>query len=680
MYFYSAINQYIKKKHWELKLYFAKPSAFFYTYNLRLLPAFVFLCFACPVQSQNLDSLFQVARTIKNDSARIRQYNKLASAYLFNDAKKALEIIKEGEQMAIEKAFAFGLVELTNTHGIYMDITGKSDSAEYYFNKALKLSQEHHFKNIEVMCVNNLGMFNWNQGNYSEALNYFFQSLKMYEEQGNEKGTSSPLNNIGLIYQDMNLPNKALEYHEKALKIREEYALETEQVGSLNNIGINLRRLDRFEEAVTVFEKGLKLAEKTNNLIGYYKILDNLASVYQELGNYDKAITYYFKALEKPEGYEYDEKDDISIYVNLISLYNHKNQPKEALKYAEKAFAIIEQNPAEKKVNSKLYLNAAESHFMLYQLNEARKLTKEFVTIKDSLFSEENAKAVADLEVKYDTEKKEKQILVHRAELAEQQLVIQNKNYQIYGMVALAVLLIVVGFLLYNQQKLKNRQLKKENELKDALLKIETQSRLQEQRLRISRDLHDNIGSQLTFIISSLDNLQYGFNIENEALKGKLQSISEFTSSTITDLRDTIWAMNKSEISLDDLHSRISNFIDKARIASRTINFNFNITDESRNGQSFSSVEGMNIYRVIQEAINNSIKHANATKIDIDVTLTDTSLKLKIRDNGKGFELDKERKGNGISNMKSRVSDLGGKIDFKSFLGEGTEISVTFKR
>ncbi|MCB0432691.1 MAG: two-component sensor histidine kinase, partial [Mangrovimonas sp.] len=107
---------------------------------------------------------------------------------------------------------------------------------------------------------------------------------------------------------------------------------------------------------------------------------------------------------------------------------------------------------------------------------------------------------------------------------------------------------------------------------------------------------------------------------------------------------------------------------------------NFNITDESKKGQSFSSVEGMNIYRVIQEAINNSIKHANATKIDIDVTLTDTSLKLKIRDNGQGFELDKERKGNGISNMKSRVSDLGGKIDFKSFLGEGTEISVTFKR
>ena len=72
--------------------------------------------------------------------------------------------------------------------------------------------------------------------------------------------------------------------------------------------------------------------------------------------------------------------------------------------------------------------------------------------------------------------------------------------------------------MFYNQQKLKNRQLQKENELKDALIKIETQNRLQEQRLRISRDLHDNIGAQLTFIISSIDYLKYGFEIKNEKL------------------------------------------------------------------------------------------------------------------------------------------------------------------
>ncbi|HCY83071.1 MAG TPA: two-component sensor histidine kinase, partial [Xanthomarina gelatinilytica] len=105
--------------------------------------------------------------------------------------------------------------------------------------------------------------------------------------------------------------------------------------------------------------------------------------------------------------------------------------------------------------------------------------------------------------------------------------------------------------------------LKKETELKEALIKIETQNKLQDQRLRISRDLHDNIGAQLTFIISSLDNLKYGFKLPDN-LNDKLKYISEFTSSTIYELRDTIWAMNKSEISFEDLQSRISNFIEKA--------------------------------------------------------------------------------------------------------------------
>src|SRR5690606_32547763 len=128
---------------------------------------------------------------------------------------------------------------------------------------------------------------------------------------------------------------------------------------------------------------------------------------------------------------------------------------------------------------------------------------------------------------------KEHQLLLYRVDIAEKNLIIQKRNAQVYGLIGLALVLMLIGYLFYKQQKLKNDQLLKENELKDALLKIETQSRLQEQRLRISRDLHDNIGAQLTFIISSIDNLKYGFDIKDEKLTAKLNTISNFTSSTI---------------------------------------------------------------------------------------------------------------------------------------------------
>jgi len=235
--------------------------------------------------------------------------------------------------------------------------------------------------------------------------------------------------------------------------------------------------------------------------------------------------------------------------------------------------------------------------------------------------------------------------------------------------------LSLLGFLFYNQQKLKNRQLQKENELKDALLKIETQNRLQEQRLRISRDLHDNIGAQLTFIISSLDNLKYGFKLPAK-LSDKLKGISEFTTTTIYELRDTIWAMNKNEITLDDLQSRISNFIDKANSASEVVNFSF-IADKSLPNQlTFTSVEGMNIYRIIQEAIHNALKYADATSISVQFKDVNEELEISILDKGKGFDEKTVVMGNGINNMKKRAQEIGAQLKIESKLEAGTEVKV----
>ena len=627
--------------------------------------------------AQQLDSLLIIAQQTKNDSVRARLYNKVGFGYIFNDSETAKTVLLEGLLDAKNSHFAFGTAELTNTYGIYMDVMGQSDSAKYYFEKALKLSRNKGFQSIESMCVNNLGMFNWNQGNYQVALDYFFQALKMYEAINNEKATGSSLNNIGLIYQEMNLNEKALTYHQKALKIREKYQLENDQVSSLNNIGINLKELGRIEEAISTYKKGIALATRTHNLIEYYRLLDNLGSAYSVKGEYDLSIATFLKALDKPEGYQINETQQLSLYNNLTSMYNQRDQPETALLYATKGLELVKKYPHIETSSADLHINTAETHYMLGNITNARTHIKTYVKLKDALFSTQNAKAIADLEVKYDTEKKEKEILVQRAELAEHKLTIQQKNYQLYGLVGVVLVLGLMGYLLYSQQKLKNRQLQKENELKGALLKIETQNRLQEQRLRISRDLHDNIGAQLTFIISSIDNLKYGFDIKDDALNSKLNAISEFTSATIYELRDTIWAMNKNEISLEDLQTRISNFVEKANASAEHIQFDFNY-DPAENGQlKFSSVEGMNIYRIIQESVNNAIKYAEAGFIEVKFTPKKEGVEICITDDGKGFDLEKTNLGNGIANMKKRASDIAATLHLFSQAGQGTVVRLT---
>ncbi len=235
--------------------------------------------------------------------------------------------------------------------------------------------------------------------------------------------------------------------------------------------------------------------------------------------------------------------------------------------------------------------------------------------------------------------------------------------------------LLIISFLVYRQQKLQNAQQQQEFELKSAISRIETQNKLQEQRLQISRDLHDNIGSQLTFIISSVDNIKYAFEIQNTMLDSKLSNISNFARATIIELRDTIWAMNNSEITFDDLRSRIHNFVEKAKEAKNNIDFNFTL-EENLAASKFTSVEGMNIYRTIQEAVNNSIKYADATNIAINIVRHNNEIVITVKDNGKGFEEKETQPGNGINNMRKRVSDCKGTLKIDSTPNAGTSIII----
>ena len=277
-----------------------------------------------------------------------------------------------------------------------------------------------------------------------------------------------------------------------------------------------------------------------------------------------------------------------------------------------------------------------------------------------------------DLKTSQALSKKEKLLLAEQAET-------QHKNNLLLGVSVLAFFIALTGFLIYRQQKLKNKQQNQEFQLKTAIQTIESQNKLHEQRLNISKDLHDNIGAQLTFIISSVDNIKYAFDISDAKLNNKLNGITNFTKDTIVELRDTIWAMNHNEITFEDLKSRIYNFIEKAKESKENIDFIFTI-DEQLNEVKFSSVVGMNIYRTIQEAINNAIKHANASQIKVQISKEQDQISIQILDNGDGFDLENVSKNNGLTNMENRISSINGDFKIETNPATGTKISILLNK
>ncbi|HMI06647.1 MAG TPA: ATP-binding protein, partial [Flavobacterium sp.] len=148
--------------------------------------------------------------------------------------------------------------------------------------------------------------------------------------------------------------------------------------------------------------------------------------------------------------------------------------------------------------------------------------------------------------------------------------------------------------------------------------------------------------------------------------------------STIVELRDTIWAMNSQAIRFEDLRARILNFIEKAKEAKEEIEFGFTI-DDDLNQMELDSVSGMNIYRTIQEAVNNAMKYSGAKQIAIEVKADGNQIRISIRDNGIGFDPKNTEAGNGLTNMEKRMGDIGWTYKLESETGKGTTITLLHK-
>jgi signal transduction histidine kinase len=642
--------------------------------------------------SVNIDSSLSVYKRAKRNAEMINDDQLLFKSTIgiggaFTKLTKndsAYTYYEKAEKLLNSESSYDDRTTLWMNRGILHFYQGDYNKAAKEFEAVLELALIEDNKDDISRCYNNLALCSSYTGNYEKALKMHIQSANLAESQKDTLSLARSYNNIGLIYHDLEDPKKAEEYILKSLALKEQLGDNIGVIGAYLNLGNNKRKIGlkdmdslTLTESKNYYLKALELGKKANYMRGNYISYSSLALIENNLGNYEKGVEYGEFSL-KLSLESKDENMEAISRINLGDSYRLTGKLSKAEDQLLKGLALTEKSSdldsrkdvllilsrlyAEKKDFEKAY------NYFIYRSE-----------ILDSIASVEVKGKVIELEAKYENEKKENKILAQRAQLAEKDLEVRRKNTLIYGVIGFSIILALLGYLFYSQQKLKNRQLQKEGELKTALAKIETQNRLQEQRLRISRDLHDNIGSQLTFIISSVDNLKYGLKDAGEKTIDKLSIISAFTSNTIYELRDTIWAMNKNQITWEDLQARISNFIEKANTADDKVSFNFSIAKGTVINNEFTSVQGMNMYRIIQEAINNALKYAEASVVSVVVSEKDKHYTIIIEDNGNGFNEAEIESGNGLANIRKRAKDLNGKATITSEKGKGTKVVITFK-
>ena len=526
-------------------------------------------------------------------------------------------------------------------------------------------SAKIHYDLGEAKSYSNLSLVYYYQGKYEKDLAYSLKAIHIFEKLNDLENLSLEWGELGYRMKKRNL-EKAIQYMQKSKKIAEKNNLQKPLLSIYNNYGVLKEMKVEYDSALFYYEKGLALKQKINDQVGIPYSLNNIAGVFVLRKQFDKAEENYQKALEIRKKIN----DIVGIaenYSYLGDLHLVQKDFKKAIGFYQKSTEITDKHKY-LGLSQDSYHKISECYENLGEHQNALQNFKKFSALKDSLINQETNSKIAELEVKFDTNEKEKQLLHKQAE-------VETSRIKFSVAIVFAILASIIGFLFYRQQRLKNKQQHQEFELKSAMAKIESQNKLQEQRLSISRDLHDNIGAQLTFIISSLENTKFGIPNLETAVEKRLDKISDFTRNTIVELRDTIWAMNKADFTIEDLSSRIFNFIEHAQSANQNILFNFSI-DENLKNKKFSSVVGVNLYRTIQESVNNAMKYANASHIVINAEKFQEGLKIEIKDDGKGFDTKNVDVGNGLLNMKKRMEEIGGNFSINSEIGKGTSVNV----
>lgn len=571
----------------------------------------------------------QTALAQNNITKQIDSVNNLPYQSKIANTTKFLKIYQDNLAKAQKANYKIGIADSYSNLSLMFYFQGKYDLNTAYMLKATRLYQQLNLKDKQANSFAVYG-YQLKLRDMNSAVMYMQKGMKLAESIKDEFSLSGIYDNYGVLKEMQNQLDSALFFYNKSLKIKEKLKDNPGIPYSANKIALVKLMQNKPSEAKTLLDYAYKIRSDIKDVYGIAENLNYYGFYFKQINDDKQSISYFNQAIEwsKKHDFPYLTQDN---YKELSSVYERNEDFRKALQ----AF-------------------------------------KNHIQVKDSIFNSDVRNKQSELDIEYETEQKEKEILIQKAKLAE-------KNLWILGGFSLAIIAILLGFLLFSKQKQKTLQLQKENELKDALLKIETQNKLQEQRLRISRDLHDNIGSQLTFIISTIDNLKYGLKNQDEKIINKLTSLSGFTKETIAELRDTIWAMNKDEISFEDLKIRISNFIENAQIASSGIDFEFNCQDDFA-PISLSSVEGINSYRIIQESINNALKHAKATKVSVEVLCQNQFIEIIIKDNGIGFNEATTNLGNGLSNLKKRAKELNGEILVTSQLNEGTIVVLKFNK
>ncbi|TYA53326.1 tetratricopeptide repeat protein [Formosa maritima] len=613
----------------------------------------------------------KLSKETKLDSTILNSKRLLATLYIRErNVDSLFNLNHENLKLATKLHDSLAIANITNVLGWYHEQKAQIDSSYYYYYSTYKIFKALNEVEREAESLFFMANIQFSQRDYIGCEQNAVASIRLLQTLPITDKSLDYLwalhNLIAIASDELGLYDKAIEYHEKALTYSNQ--LENNFIYTLysnSNIALIYKELKQYSKALVIYEelfqnKEILLKEPNNYalILGDYAYIKHLSKNYK-IDDISRMFSEAYKLSDSLN----DLYSIMSVSLNTSEFYKDIEYKDSALFFANRAYnlgketntndvilqALMLKSNIEDPTKSKLYLN-------------------EYVHLSDSLQNKERAIRNKFARIEFETD----QIVERSKQIAKERL----------WLLILSIGLIFTLLLLYIiiTQRNKNKELRfnqQQQETNEEIynLMLSQQDKIDEARVaekkRISQEMHDGILGRLFGIRLSLDSLN--MSTQPEAIKSRekyLEDLKEIEQ----DIRKVSHELNTDFVSGSNYINIIRTLLDNQTKAYKLEYILRN--DDNIDWDSVSNKTKIHYYRIIQEALQNIYKHANASEVHISFKQKNNVICLSISDNGVGFDVSKARKGIGLKNINSRVNEINGELEIKSTIDSGTELII----
>ncbi len=621
------------------------------------------------------DSLKKILSGERNDSLKIILLRDIGYAYEQTNPIESSNYYLQAITLSKKINNSYQYLAALNDYGNLYITSGKYDSAEIIFKDIFTKTNTQTSYKLKGSVLANLGNIYKNKNKYILAQEQYMKAIALFEKNKDTPRLTRLYGNMNIIFFDLRQDKQAIEYAEKMYSLAKKNNNKEDIVTALVNLSNSYNRMNEHPKAIALLKESLPLAIELDNTYFLCNIYYNLGANEIEIKKYDAAISYLNKAAVFA-GTMSNTAELGAVLTQTGRAYSSKGNYSSALNFYNGAEPLVLKANRKNEINE-LYLNIAETEKLAGNFTRAYAYLYKYAQLKDTIYDDATSAKIAELEINYQTAKKEKDILQLQQESKNKTDSIQKTKTLSFILLGSFITLLLISFLsyrTYKQKQLLQQQQIKQLQNEKLLLASESILKGQEdERSRLAQDLHDGLGGMLSGVKLTLSAMKGNIILSEESARLFTKAFEQLDSS-IGEMRRVAHNMMPEALVKLGLQQALQDYCDGINEVKQ-----LNVTCEFHGLENrLDNSTEIIVYRIVQELLNNIVKHANASNVLVQVIKKDNELNITVEDNGTGFIKEETfiKEGAGLRNIQSRVDYLKGELDIKSTPGKGTSVYI----